>query len=275
MPQGITFGNIEKGAKNAWQVINDLWGTGQPGEQTVYGEAVGQNDKPPADKASSKKKAAPKKKVAATPTTEQPSPWTQLSEALVGMLQQEQAPVEAALSGALVGPSAQSAENIAEEATGISPSSPTGQWMQSQMALGKKENDPLMAALASYGSAYGAGQEAVDKAMSTMGELNQTMVNTAPEQAALQTLTQTYGKQDPSYYSFTQAQASALPPAVQEALYNAGYGGITPPKGGWGPNALPVKSPNVASALSGLPATPSGATTPGTTPASPGVGITQ
>jgi hypothetical protein len=198
----------------------------------------------------------------ATTKTES-DPYANLAKSLVGQLQTEQAPIEAAISGALVGPSAESAEKIAQEATGISPSSATGQWMAQQVSKGAQETSPLMQALSAYGSAYGAGQVTVDQALLNMGQANDAAVNTAPEQTWLNLLAQHVGTTGSGYYSVPPALAKSLEaesPGVAEALQNAQVGGITTPKGGWPAGAL-QQNTSVAAGLTGL-----GSTSPGTVP---------
>jgi hypothetical protein len=198
---------------------------------------------------------APAKKGTATA----PDPWTELAKQLVGQLQQEQAPIEAAISGALVGPAAQGAQQIAEEATGISPSSATGQWMSQQVAKGAQEADPLMEALSAYGSAYGAGQVGVDQALVNMGKANDAAVNNAGADVWLNALASHVGTTGSGYYSVPANIAKELPDPVLEALQGAGFGGISTPKGGWpGGNNAPS---SVAAGLTGL-----GSTSPGTVP---------
>lgn len=190
-------------------------------------------------------------------------PWTQLAQSLVGQLQQEQAPVEAAISGALTQPAAATALGIADQAVGISPSSSTGEWLQQQVSKGATEMDPLQQALSAYGSAYGASQVGVDQALVNMGKANDAAVNSSEEQPFLSAIASHIG--GGSYYDIPQTIVNGLPGSVQEALYNAGWGGITPPKGGWGPGSLPSANNSVATALTGL--TPSSTTgqTVGTT----------
>jgi hypothetical protein len=224
-------------------VFNALFGSGPPGrpssiaegahdvKKALYPEPKDSGAKPKAKKAATKKTAAPS-------ATAPPDPWTQLAEAIVGQLQQEQAPIEAAVSGALTGPAAQGAENMALEATGISPGSSAGQWLSQQVQQGAKEADPLQAALSAYGSAYGAGQVGVDQALINSGRANDAAVNSAPEQAALGLLQQTYGKQDPSYYGLTPSQAAVQPSFIQQALKNANITVPTPGKGSSAASAL-------------------------------------
>lgn len=199
------------------------------------------------------------------------NPWTQAGNALVGQLQQAQAPVEAAVSGALVGPAAQTAENVALEATGISPTSSTGQWMSSQMAKGAQEADPLTQALAAYGSAYGAGQVGVDQALSNMGTANSEAIESGPSEPFLNALASRLGQGNWGY-ELPASVANQLPPSVQEALQTAGWQGITTPKGGWGTGG--PSGTSAASALTGLPTTQAAVANANPTAPSSGTSVT-
>lgn len=210
--------------------VSDIWGdimaavTGKPhGPSAPPAPAAAD---PKAKKGSAKKKAAPKESetqiLEQDLQAEEDSPWTQLGNSLVGQLQQEQAPVEAALSGALVGPAAQGAENLAQQATGISPTSATGQWMSSEVAQGAKNADPLMAALSAYGSAYGAGQSTIDQALSAMGQANSAAISTSSEQPWLSAIASHLGTGQWGY-TVPANVAGQLPPAVQQALKGAGW----------------------------------------------------
>lgn len=250
------------------QVISGIFGGGNKRLEDVSNDIVEFISGPPsAAKETSDKKKDPKKAEKRDPkktaASTEPDPYANLAKSLVGQLQSEQAPIEAAISGALVGPSAESAEKIAEEATGISPSSATGQWMQQQVAKGAQETSPLMQALSAYGSAYGAGQVTVDQALMNMGQANDAAVNTAPEQTWLNAIASHVGTTGSGYYSVPEnisKQLESQYPGVAQALQSAGFGGITTPKGGWGPGALPENT-SVAAGLTGL-----GSSSPGTVP---------
>jgi len=222
------LGGVEK-------ILSSLWGSAKQDYRDAKTALTGKPDQPaPAAQAgpaakpkAKKKKAAPKKETQAQQLeqqiqAEEDSPWTQLADSLVGQLQQEQAPVEAALSGALVGPAAQGAESLALQASGIAPGSAAGQWMSSQVAQGAKNADPLMAALSAYGSAYGAGQDTVDQALAAMGQANSASIATSSEQPWLSAIASHLGTGQWGY-TVPANVAGQLPPAVQQALKGAGW----------------------------------------------------
>lgn len=213
---------------------------------------------------SAPKKADPKKKTTAKKkTTDAPAQgdaFEQLAKSLVGELQEEQAPIEAAISGSLTGPAAATAEGIADSAVGVSPDSATGQYMANLVGKGQQQSDPLTEALGAYGLAYGASQVGVDQALLNMGAANDAAVNDAPEDAWLNAIASHIGTTQSGYYSVPENIAKALPAPVAQALQGAGFGGISTPKGGWGPGALQENS-SIAAGLTGL-----GNTTPGSVP---------
>ena len=94
--------------KDVGGVINALWGSGPPGRPSAASEAAHDakgaawpepkggadpKEEPPKGKGKGKGKGDTK------PPAQEPDPWTQLAQSLVGQLQQEQAPMEAAISG--------------------------------------------------------------------------------------------------------------------------------------------------------------------------------
>lgn len=209
----------------------------------------------------------------------QNSPWSQISQALVGQLQQLAAPVEQAVSGAEVPQAESAAMATALAAAGPQAAATEGGWAAGQAAQGQENNvsSGLTAALQSYGQAYQTGVNTVGQAIGNLGAANALAVGTAPESAWLQAASQ------PGAVTYKESPATAsLPPAIQWALQQAGWGygegagaQIQTPKGGWGSYAPPgtqqgPQSSNIAAALSGVPAT-NPATTPGQ---STSVGVT-
>ena len=252
------------GALNPANIAKNIGATTEITSGKEHYNAGGAPSAMPAKKSSKSKKKSTSKSTAETAAQAEEqlanSPWSQIGQALVTQLQQEQAPVEAALSGALTQPAEQSALNTAMEAAGVAPGSASSAWVKGEAALGQQEADPLQAALASYGTAYAAGQQGVDQALTNLGQANQTAINTAPESEWLNQIAQHPGA---DWYVVPPTVASSLPPAVAQALQQAGFQGITTPKGGWGPNALPsTGASSIAGALSGVSGTAPSSATP-------------
>ena len=163
------------------------------------------------------------------------NPFNKLGEGLVKQLQEEQAPIEKAVSGEDTEAAERQAVQGAQSLAGVTPNSSAGQWFNQQIAQANQTDQPMQAAMADYGKAYDAGQKGVDTALGGMGQANALANITAPQQAYLNMIAQHLGSGQ--YYSLNQAQTSQLPPALLYYLQQAGTQGVTEPKGGWGPNA--------------------------------------
>lgn len=174
------------------------------------------------------------------------NPFNKLGEGLVKQLQEEQAPIEKAISGQDTAASVKSATAQALADAGVSANSSAGQWLDSNIAKANAADQPMQAAMAAYGKAYEAGQKGVDSALANQGQANALGQITAAEQPYLNLITQHLGSGQ--YYSLTPQQASSLPPALQYYLQQAGTQGITTPKGGW-----PAAFTQGASGPSGAP----------------------
>lgn len=148
-------------------------------------------------------------------------PWSQLGAGLAKTLEEEQAPIEKAVSGQDTGSQDKAAMTSALTTLGLSPGSGAAQWLNSNIATANKADQPMQAAMAAYGKAYETGQKGVDTALTNMGQMNQLGVNTAPEQTWLQDIAQhiqsniTYGQVVPSW-------AQSLPDALKYYLAQSG-----------------------------------------------------
>ena len=174
------------------------------------------------------------------------NPFNKLGEGLVKQLQEEQAPIEKAISGQDTAASVKSATAQAFADAGVSANSSAGEWLNSNIAKANAADQPMQAAMAAYGKAYEAGQKGVDTALLNQGQANAIGQTTAAEQPYLNLITQHLGSGQ--YYSLTPEQAGSLPQALQYYLQQAGTQGITTPKGGW-----PAAFTQGASGPSGAP----------------------
>ncbi len=159
------------------------------------------------------------------------NPFNKLGEGLVKQLQEEQAPIEKAISGQDTAASVKSATAQAFADAGVSPNSSAGEWLNSNIAKANAADQPMQAAMAAYGKAYDAGQKGVDSALANQGQANALGQITAAEQPYLNLITQHLGSGQ--WESLSPTQAANLPPALQYYLQQAGTQGITTPKGGW------------------------------------------
>lgn len=175
------------------------------------------------DSTSSKKETGPtaaeiEKEIAA-------NPFAQMGQGLVKGLEAQEAPVEQAVSGALTQPATQSALQTAFAAAGLSPTSAAGQLVESNIAQGEKNEQPLQQAMAAYGTAFDSGQKTVDQALTNLGQANALGVATAPEQQWLTGL-QSHIQEALSYYGTVPGSAlETLPPALQYYLQQSGNQG--------------------------------------------------
>ena len=148
-------------------------------------------------------------------------PWSQLGAGLAKTLEEEQAPIEKAVSGQDTGSQDKVAMSAAMTTLGLSPGSGAAQWLNSNIATANKADQPMQAAMAAYGKAYETGQKGVDTALTNMGQMNKLGVKTAPYQTWLQDIDQhiqsniTYGQVVPSW-------AQSLPDALKYYLAQSG-----------------------------------------------------
>jgi hypothetical protein len=186
-----------------------------------------------------KVKAAKAAKTKKTPTTSaetqaeegqiaDQNDFNTLAQGLVTQDQQLQVPVGQAIGGELTGPATSSAESQALAAIGLSPTSSASSWLNSEIAQGNANDSPMTQALNAYQQAYSAGQGVIDQAITNVGEGNQLGVATAAEQPFLNQLSSHLGSEQ--YYTIPSDVASQLSPALQTALANAGFLGVTAPK---------------------------------------------
>jgi hypothetical protein len=153
------------------------------------------------------------------------NPFNKLGQGLVTQLEQEQAPIEKAISGGDTASATQSAVGQALAASGVSPGSSAAQWLDSNIAQANANDSPMQAAMNAYGQAYGAGQQGVDQALSGMAGANALGVTTAPEQTWLQGLG-THLQSNLNYYGqIPTSTAENLPPALLYYLQQSGTGG--------------------------------------------------
>jgi hypothetical protein len=179
-------------------------------------------------KAKAKKKTTKAKEPSAAEIEKEiaANPFSQMGQGLVKGLEAQEKPVEQAVSGALTQPMEQSALQTAFAASGLSPTSAAGQLVQSNVAQGNKEAEPLQQALAAYGTAYGQGQGTIDAALTNLGTANTLGVTTAPEQQWLTGL-QSHIQEALSYYGTVPATTlSTMPPALQYYLQQSGNAGV-------------------------------------------------
>ena len=260
--QGVHAANpslkaVEGGASDVGQAINDLWGTGEPGKPTVYGEATGSKPDAPAAKPKAKKKASSNN--AQTQQLEQQiasqDDFNKLSQGLVSGMQAQEAPLQQAVSGQLAGPAQSNAVAQALSAAGLSADSPAATWLNANIAQGNANDAPMMQAQQAYGQAAAQGNQGFETALANMGSAEQLGMQTAPEQTWLQALAQ-HIQSNLNYYGTIPNWAvgsgsSALPPALQYYLQTTGTGQAT--------GTTPLQSIAVPGApkpkASGLPAT--------------------
>jgi hypothetical protein len=231
-----------------------------------------------------KGKAAPKKaggKKGGTTTSSAPTatqleqeiandPWSQLGKALTTQLQQEQVPIEKAISGGDTASTAQAATTQALADAGLAPNSSAAQWLTSNMNQAQANDAPMAQAMNAYGQAYAAGQQGVNTALTGMGQANQLGVATAPEQTWLGDLA-THIQSNLAYSGTVPSWAQNLPDALKVYLQQSGQTGGTGtiPVTGLtypGQKTTPTGLSGTAGAAPGATPTP-GALTPGTTPA--------
>lgn len=155
------------------------------------------------------------------------NPFAQMGQGLVKGLEAQEAPVEQAVSGALTQPATQSALQTAFAAAGLSPTSAAGQLVESNIAQGEKNEQPLQQAMAAYGTAFDSGQKTVDQALTNLGQANALGVATAPEQQWLTGL-QSHIQEQLAYQGYApNSTLASMPPALLYYLQQSGTPGAT------------------------------------------------
>lgn len=269
------FGGLEQAAKG------HAFAPGQPMSRIanwlVQGTPFQPKAAPPAPAKPKAKAAAAKPDPAAQAAAMEKaianSPWNQMMQAVEKTYAAEEAPVQAAISGAGTVPGQNQAINMALGLTGAGQAGAA--FLGNAQAQANAATAPVTAAMRAMGTQFAANQGPISNALAAYANANALMTETAPASAWLSAL-QSHITSNLSYYGeVPKAAVGSIPPAVASALsQSGGYPGSATtglvPLSSLTPNAAGGVGVAPGATSAGLPGATGGLTIPSTGSVAPG-----